>query len=86
MTETERASLRVSILQALKAAGSAGRPEDRLLTDARMAGFGDLSLPVLQSELRAVADLNWVTSFTPIVGKRYRITSLGESILVEAGV
>lgn len=86
MTEADQASLHVSILQALKAAGDVGRPEDRLLTDARMAGFGDITMPVLQSELRTLADRNWIISFSPIGAKRYRATDLGKSKLVEAGL
>jgi hypothetical protein len=85
MTESEKAMLHVSVLQALKAAGDVGRPEERLLTDARMAGF-DLTLPALQSELRTVADKNWITAFSPIGVKRYRVTELGKSVLVEAGL
>lgn len=86
MTAAEITSLHIALLQALKAAGDVGRPEERLLTDARMAGFNALTVPTLQRELRALADRSLVNTFTPIAGLRYRITSLGNAQLDEAGL
>jgi hypothetical protein len=86
MTDSDQALLHVTILQALKAAGDLGRPEDRMLNDVRLAGF-DLTAPALQSELRTLGDKNWITPFSPAIGpKRHRITELGKSKLVEVGL
>lgn len=86
MTSADRSLLHASILQSLREIGNHGRPTQLLLVDARMAGF-ELSLPELERELRQLADENLIASFTPALGApRYRITGLGESKLVEAGL
>jgi hypothetical protein len=87
MTDSEKNELRVRLLQVLSAAGDIGRPADRLLTDARMAGFDTLTVPTLKIELRTLADKGWAIAFEPLVGgTRYRITALGTSVLQEQGL
>lgn len=87
MTDTERASLRRLLLLALELSGELGMPENRLLADARAEGFVGLTAPQLELQLRAMADGRHVTPYDPQLGaKRWRITALGHSALVEAGL
>jgi hypothetical protein len=85
MNAAEKIRLHVAIAQALRSQGDSGLNEDQLLLAQRIAGF-DLSLPALQVELRALADQNVIAAFTPLSGKRYRLTAIGESKLAEAGL
>ena len=85
MSPTERSNLHIAILQTLRAIGATGQNESGLANAARLAGF-DLTLAELGVELRAVADENLIAAFTPLGGKRWRITALGESQLAEAGL
>ncbi|MES2696910.1 MAG: hypothetical protein V4773_25820 [Verrucomicrobiota bacterium] len=85
MTENDRKLLRLVILRELRLKGDLGVTEPRLHDAVRMHGH-DLSLPVLQAELRDVENLNWISSFTPELGaKRWCISPLGEMKYVQSG-
>lgn len=90
MTPTEKSQLHVALLQVLRAAGDLGRPEERLVTDMRMAGFAAITLPELQEELRALADKEggaWVLpEASPFGGVRWAATAKGLRKLTEAGL
>jgi len=87
MTPDESQSLAVFLMVGLRAAGDAGRGEDRLLLDARREGFADLAAPDLQLQLRGLADKSWLAPYnSPLGGKRWRITARGESALAEQGL
>jgi hypothetical protein len=85
MNPAEKIRLHVAVSQVLRSQGDAGLNEDGLLLAARLAGF-DVTLPALQVELRALGDQNVIAAFTPLSGKRYRLTAIGESKLAEAGL
>jgi hypothetical protein len=87
MNASDRLLYHVALLRALRTKGEIGMPEATLLDFVRMAGFEDTSLPLLQVELRALADRNWIAPCgNALTGARYRATALGESHLAEAGL
>ncbi len=78
---------KVSLLQTLRSAAPYGVPEPVLLTQVRLAGHRDLTLPQLQLELRGLADEGLALRLPgSLGGDRWRITDLGDSKLTEAGV
>lgn len=86
MTAAERQQLRISILIMLRAQGAdAGMATERMLSALRIDSY-DLVLPALESELNALADASQVKVHATLAGKRWRITSRGESDLQEAGL
>jgi len=86
MTEADRQQLRIAILLILRAqGGDVGMAAERMLSAMRVASY-DLTLPALESELGQLADSRLVKVHTTLTGKRWRITSMGESDLEEAGL
>jgi hypothetical protein len=78
---------KVSLLQTLRSAQPYGVPEPVLLTQVRLAGHRDLTVPELQTELRSLADQGLTLRLpNSLGGDRWRITDLGLSKLTEAGV
>jgi hypothetical protein len=86
MTPTEQAQLHVILLQALRSKGDLGRTVEALLHDARMiGGFDAITKPQLESELKQLADKNWIAPMEFDLGlPRFRIAALGLSKLTEA--
>lgn len=83
MSPADQAQLHVSLLQVLRATSDIGRPEERMLNDARMAGH-DLTFPALRVELRVLSDKGWIAEMPQMIGgPRFRITATGRSILEE---
>ena len=85
MTAAEKSALHVSVLQLLRAKAELGLPEAALLAMLRTLGH-DLALPLLQVELRALADRNLLAAEGGVGGPRWRLTALGESHLAESGL
>ncbi len=85
MTADEKSRIHIAVLQALRAIGATGLSESGLANSARLAGF-TLTVPELAVELRTLGDQNLIAAFTPLGGRRWRITALGESQLAEAGL
>jgi hypothetical protein len=84
MAPKEQALFRIVLLKALRAAGTVGEPEGRLQAALGEAGFA-FSSPQFRVELQALADAGWISGRRPPLGgdTRWRITSLGEDLLVE---
>lgn len=79
--------LALDLLLSLRPAGQFGLTPENLLSDARSGRHRDLAEPVLERALRDLADKSFVTTVdSPISGKRWRITALGESALKEDGL
>lgn len=77
----------VSLLQTLRSAQPYGVPEPVLLTQVRIAGHRDLTVPELQLDLRTLADAGHALRMPGTLGgDRWRITDLGLSKLTEAGL
>lgn len=76
-----------NLLIELRQRSAYGETVAQLLTLLRVSGHRGLTLPELESALRALADKSWVTPFeSPLSGKRWRITALGGSALTEEGI
>ncbi|MBI3885915.1 MAG: hypothetical protein HY302_09340 [Opitutae bacterium] len=84
MTPKEQLLFRVGLLKALRAAGTLGEPESRLLLSVKEEGF-PFSAPQFRVELQTLADAGWISGRQPPLGgdMRWRITALGEDLLVE---
>jgi hypothetical protein len=79
--------LALNILIELRNRQQYGDTEPRLLSMLRVGGERNLTAPELEKALRDLADKSWVTPFNAVlVGKKWRITALGESALTEAGL
>lgn len=79
--------LSIDLLRALHAAGQFGLLAVDLLADMRRGRHRDLTLPELESSLRALADDSLAKPFTDALRqKRWAITSVGASALQEAGL
>jgi len=87
MTEADRQQLRIAILLILRAqGGDVGMAAERMLSAMRVASY-DLTLPALGvGNSGQLADSRLVKVHTTLAGKRWRITSMGESDLEEAGL
>lgn len=80
-------ALHTDLLLLLRPARDYGEGETKLLARLRQDGNRDLTAPTLLIALRELADKSWISPFTsPLSGKRWRITALGESILGEEGL
>lgn len=78
--------LHFNILVDLRTAGKFGQSLDRQLPLLRVSGHRGLSLPDLETAMRDLADKSFVAQFDGALGGvRWRITTLGESALAEAG-
>ena len=78
--------LHFNILVDLRTAGKFGQSLDRQLPMLRVSGHRGLTLPELETAMRDLSDKSFATPFEGALGgKRWRITALGESALVEAG-
>lgn len=86
MTTAERQTLRIAILQMLRAqGGDAGMAAPRILDVLRTASY-QLTEPALESELQQMADSRLVKCHETLAGKRWRITASAQSDLEEAGL
>jgi len=87
MTQYQQVNLVTFILATLRSCSSTGLSEEQLLMLLRREGYSALTAPELEVELRGLADKSWLVPFTPPLGaKRWRISTLGISILTEQGV
>ncbi len=79
--------LSIDLLRALQAAGQFGLVAVDLLADMRRGRHRDLTLPELETSLRALADERLAKPFTDALRqKRWAITAVGASALQEAGL
>lgn len=79
--------LALSLLIELRQRAQYGDTAVNLLVLLRVGGHRGLTAPEMDKALRDAADKSWVTPFeSPISGKRWRITALGESALKEEGL
>lgn len=79
--------LHTDMLVLLRAAAGYGLALDNLLQDLRQTRHRALTQPETERAVRELADRSYVTSFnSPLSGKRWRITALGESALQEEGL
>ena len=84
---TNLTELHVDALLVLHQAAELGLPVETLLADLRRARHRHLALPKLESALRDLADRSYATAFESGLGaKRWRITALGISMLIEEGL
>lgn len=80
-------TLHTDLLTLLRAAGRYGLSPANLLQDLRQARHRELSQPLLDRAVRDLADRSLVAAFdSPLSGRRWRITALGESALQEEGL
>ncbi len=75
------------LLISLRHSGQRGASQEILLAHLRTQRDESFTEPQLERELRALADQRLVAPYEQqILGKRWRITALGESTLQEAGL
>lgn len=89
MTTIERERLRIAILQQLSQVGEIGLQLNQLNVGARLAGFQDVTLPELASEIFYLIDKDLCCSVTKMLSpenKRWRITAAGRDQLAEIGL
>lgn len=87
MINEETLQLHTFLLLALNAIGELGIREEDLLVRTRTASWRMLTLPMLQAELRALADKQYVLSYQPALGQaRWKLAGLGRAALQEQGL
>lgn len=87
MSPEEIQQLEIFLLLSLNAAGEVGMPAGAILVRARTHTFASLTQPVLDVQLRALADRHLVISYAPTLGaSRWKITARGNAALAEQGL
>lgn len=84
MTPNQSISVQTFVLLVLRASGDLGMSQARLLVELRRESFTDLTAPQLEAAIRELADKSFTTPLVTALGEnRWRITSLGRSVLDE---